>query len=207
MRRHFGDRLHSGNSQLYISGDHLFYQNLPFLDNVECSVLTVTEALTVPPLLVIRVSVKVKSVRGKKILAGTYGICSTAHDRLGVWDSLNRVNHEAVIFSVLTNITHNEQFYKAGDIVGFFQPVPEEDILEHGLPEARIDEVFLDFSRDPKDPIPGASSEKLSEEDREFLEDSLIINAPEEYKDGYQALIFSYHNFCSKSSLILAGRT
>ena len=120
-------------TQLCVSGDHLFYQNLPFIDNVEFSVLTATEALTVPPLSVIRVPVKVKAARRKKILAGPYGICSTAHDRLGVWDSLNRVNHEAVIFSVLTNITNDEQFYKAGDIVVFFQPVLEEDILEHGL--------------------------------------------------------------------------
>ena len=95
-------------TQLCISGDHLFYQNLPFVDNVECSVLT--EALTVPPLSVIRVPVKVKSVRGNKILAGTYGICSTAHGRLGVWNSLNRVNHGAVIFSVLAN-TSNDKHY------------------------------------------------------------------------------------------------
>ena len=128
-----------------------------------------------------RVPIKVKSARGKKILAWTCGICSTVHDRL--WDSLKRVNHEAVIFSVLTKITDDEQFYKAGDIVGFFQPVPEEDIVEHGLPEARIDEVFLNFLWEPKDPIPGASSEKLSEEDRKFLDDSLIIYAPDEYKD------------------------
>ena len=75
------------------------------------------------------------------------------------------------IFSVQTNTTNDEQFYKAGEIVGFFQPVLEEDILEHGLPEARIDEVFSDFSREPKDPIPG--------EERKFLEDNLIINASE----------------------------
>ena len=131
------------------------------MDNVECSVLTATEALTVPPLSVIRVPVKVKSAMGKKILAGTYGICSTAHNKLGVWDSLNRVNPDAVIFSVLTNITNDEQFYKTGDIVGFFQPLPEEDIVEHGLPEALIDEVFLDFSREPKDPIPGVSLQKM----------------------------------------------
>ena len=165
-------------TQLCISGDHLFYQKLPFMDNIKCSVLTATEALTVPPLSVIRVPVKVKSARGKKILSGTYGIYSTAHNRLGVWDSLNRVNQDAIIFSVLTNTTNDEQFYKTGDIVGFFQPVPEEDIVEHGLPEARIDEMFSDFSREPKDPIPGASSEKLTDEDRKFLEDSLIINAP-----------------------------
>ena len=97
-----------------------FFQKLPFMDNVERSVLT-----AVPPLSVVRVPVKLKSARGKKILAGTYRICFTAHDKLGVWDSLNRVNHEAVIFSVLTNITNDEQFYKTGDIVRFFQPVPE----------------------------------------------------------------------------------
>ena len=86
-------------AQLCISGDHLFYQNLPFVDNVECSVLTAIEALTVPPLSVLRVPVKVKSARGKKILAGTYGICFSAHERLGIWLSLNKVNHEAVTFS------------------------------------------------------------------------------------------------------------
>ena len=84
--------------------------------------------------------------------------------------------------------------------------MPEEDILEHGLPEARIDKVFSDFSWEPKDPIHGASSEELSEEDRKFLEDSLIINAPEEYKDRYRALIFSYHDVCSKSKFDI-GRT
>ena len=50
---------------------------------------------------------------------------------------------------MLTNITNDDQFYKTGDIVGFSQPVPEEEIVEHGLPEARIDEVFSDFSREP----------------------------------------------------------
>ena len=82
-----------------------------------------------------------------------------------------------MIFSVLTNIANDEQFYKTGDIAGFFQPVPEEDICGtritgSGLPEARIDEVFSDFSREPKDPIPGVSSQKLSDEDRKFLEDT-----------------------------------
>ena len=103
-----------GETQLCISVDHLFFQKLPLMDNVECSVLTATEALTVPPLSVIRVPVKVKSARGKKIVAGTYEICSTAYDKLGVWGSLNRVNHDVVIFSVLTNISNHEQFYKTG---------------------------------------------------------------------------------------------
>ena len=92
---------------------------------------------------------------------------------------MNRVNHEALIFSVLMNATNDEHFYKAGKIVGFFQPVPEEDILEHGLHKARIDEVFLDFSREPKYPVPGACAKELTEDERKFLEDNLVINAPE----------------------------
>ena len=40
-------------TQLRISGDHLFYLKLHFMDNVECSVLTATEALTGPPLSII----------------------------------------------------------------------------------------------------------------------------------------------------------
>ena len=106
-------------TQLCISGGHLFYQNSPFVDNVECSVLTATEALTVHPLSVIRVPVIVQSARGKKILDETYRICSTAHDRLGVLDSLNRVNHEAIIFSVLTNITMN-RFVRLVILSGFY---------------------------------------------------------------------------------------
>ena len=39
-------------------------------------------------------------------------------------------------------------------------------VLEHGLPEARIDEVFSDFSREPKDPKVGPSEVPLSEEER-----------------------------------------
>ena len=84
--------------------------------------------------------------------------------------------------------------------------MPDEDIVEHGLLEARIDEVFSDFSREPKDPIPRVSLQKLSDEDRKFLEDNLIINAPEEYKDRYRALIMAYHNVCSKSKFDI-GRT
>ena len=62
---------------------------------------------------------------------------------------------------MLTNTSNDEQFYKAGDIVGFFQPVPEEDILEHETSKKRRSFFGL-FS--------GACSEKLSEEDRKFLE-------------------------------------
>ena len=100
---------------------------------------------------------------------------------------------------MLTNTTNDEQFYKAGEIVGFFQLVPEEDILEQGLPEARIDEVFSDFSREPKENVPGACSKELTEEERKFLEDNLVINAPYEFKSQYRELMFSYHDLCSKS--------
>ena len=48
--------------------------------------------------------------------------------------------------------------------------------------------------------------QKLSDEDRKFLEDNLIINAPEEYKDRYRALIMDYRHVCSKSKFDI-GRT
>ena len=79
-------------------------------------------------------------------------------------------------------------------------------MVEHGLPEVRIDEVFSDFSREPKDPIPGASLQKQSDDDRKFQDGNFIINVPDEYKDIYQALNLDYHDVCSKSKFDI-GRT
>ena len=127
--------------------------------------------LTVPARSVIRIPVKVKSARGKKMPCGTFGI-SMAHDRLGFWDSLSKVDSEARVFTVLTNALQDDQFFKQVEIVGFLQPIQEEDVLEHGLPEARLDEVFSGFSREPKDPEVGPFVVPLSEEDssqRTFL--------------------------------------
>ena len=110
------------------------------------------EDLTVPARSVIKIPVKVKSATGKKMPCGTFGISSMAYDRLGIWDSLSKVDSEARLFSVFTNALQDDQFFKQGEIIGFFQPIQEEDTLEHGLQEARLDEVFSDFSRKPKDP-------------------------------------------------------
>ena len=156
-------------SQLCISADHVFSSNLPATDNRACSVLTEIEYLTVPARSVIKIPVKVKSARGKKMPCGTFGIS---------WDSLSKVDSEARVFSVFTNALQDDQFFKQGKIIGFFKPIQEEDVLEHGLLEARLDEVFSDFSREPKDPKVGPSGVPLSEEERRFLSENLSINAP-----------------------------
>ena len=152
------------------------------------------------------IPVKVKSARGKKMRCGTFGISTMAHDRLGVWDSLSKVDSEARVFSVFTNALQDDQFFKQGDIIGFFQPIQEEDVLEHGLPEASLDEVFSDFSREPKDPKVGPLSVPLSEEERRFLSKNLSIKAPMEFLHRYQQFIFDYHDVCSKSKFDI-GRT
>ena len=168
-------------SQLCISTDHVFYSNLPASDNMACCVLTAIKDLTVPARSVLKIPAKVKSARGKKMLCGTFGISNMAHDRLGVWDSLSKVESEARVFSVFTNALQDGQFFKQGEIIGFFQPIQEEGVLEHGLPEARLDEVFSDFSREPKDPEVGPSGVSLSEEERRFLSENLSVKAPMEF--------------------------
>ena len=62
------------------------------------------EDLKVPGRSVIKIPVKVKSARGKKMPCTTFGISTMAHDRLGVWDSLSKVDSEARrVFSVFIN--------------------------------------------------------------------------------------------------------
>ena len=78
--------------------------------------------------------------------------------------------------------------------------------MVHGIPEARLDEVFSDFSREPKDPKVGPSGVPLSEEERRFLSENLSIKAPMEFFHRYQQLIFDYHDVCSKSKFDI-GRT
>ena len=59
---------------------------------------------------------------------------------------------------MLTNASGDERIDIDGDIVGFFQPVPDEYILEHGWPESRIDEVFSYFSNEPMMSVVGIQS-------------------------------------------------
>ena len=65
----------------------------------------------------------------------------------------------------MVNITDEVQYFKKGEIVGYFSPI-EEDILKNGLSGESLDEVFGHFSREPADPTPGPSSIPISEEDR-----------------------------------------
>ena len=78
------------------------------------------------------------------------------------------------IVTVVVNITDEVQYFKKGEIVGYFSPI-EDNILEKGLACDSIDAVFGHFSREPEDPAPGSSSVPLSEEDRKFMLETVSI--------------------------------
>ena len=107
-------------TQLCISGDNVFFNNLSVSDNIQCSVISAIEDIKIPPRSVLRVPVSVRSAGGKKIVKGTYGMCTTAFDKLGVWDSLNKVDYDGNIFAVVTNSLDDEQIYKKNEMLGFF---------------------------------------------------------------------------------------
>ena len=149
-------------TQLCISGNNVFFTNLFVSDNIQCSVITAIEDFS--PRSILRIPVSVRSARGKKIVKVTYGICATAFDKLGLWGSLNEVDYEGNIFAVVANGLDDEQVYKKNEMLGFFQPIHDEDVIVYGMPEARICEFFSDFSRDPVNPHVGPLQEPLSEE-------------------------------------------
>ena len=112
-------------------------------DNIQCSVISAIEDIKIPPGSVLRIPVSVRSARGKKIVKGTYGICATAFDKLGVWHSLNKVDYDGNIFAVVTNSLDDEQIYRKNETLGFFQPIYGKEVEVRGISEARIDEFFL----------------------------------------------------------------
>ena len=93
-------------TQLCIIGNNVFFNNLSVPDNIQCSVISAIEYIKI----VLRIPVSMRSARGKKIVKGTYGICA-AFDKLGVWDSLNKVDYDSNIFAVITNSLDDEQIY------------------------------------------------------------------------------------------------
>ena len=192
--------------QLCISGDNVFFNNLSVSDNIQCSVISAIEDIKIPPRSVLRVPVSERSARGKKIVKGTYGICSTAFDKLGVWNSLNKVDYDGNIFAVVTNGLDDEQVYKKNEMLGFFQPIHYQVVEVHGISEAQIDEVFSDFSREPVNPHVGASRKPLSEDEKKMLLEGLVIKAPPEIQQKYVDLLIMYHDTCSKSKFDI-GRT
>ena len=142
-------------TQLCISGNNVFFNNISVSDNIQCSVITAIDDIKIPPLPVLRNLVSVRS--------------ATAFDKLGVWDSLIKVDYDVNIFAVVTNGLDDEQDYKKNEMLGFFQPIHDEDVKVHRILEARIDEVFPDFSREPINPQTGPSRKPLSEEDKKIL--------------------------------------
>ena len=103
------------------------------------------------PRTVLRTELFVRTARGTPIPPGTSGVSSTAWDEVGVWDTLNTVDSCGRIVTVVVNITDEVQYFKKGEIVGYFSPI-EDDVLEKGLAGDSIDAVFGHFSREPEDP-------------------------------------------------------
>ena len=91
-----------------------------------------------------------RTARGTPIPPGTSGVSSTAWDEVGVWDTLNTVDSCGRVVTVVVNITDEVQYFKKGDIVGYFSPI-EDSVLEKGLAGDSIDAVFGHFSREPED--------------------------------------------------------
>ena len=143
-----------------------------------------------------KIPVLVKSGRGRKLLEGTYGVCGGSSDNLGVWDSLCCVDDRARVYAVITNTSNYDQVFPEGALLGFFQPIPSEDVIHNDIPQAEIDEVFADFSKEPLEPYKGPCRQKLSAVDLEYLTKNLQIKSPQEYFSRYQQLLFDYHDTC-----------
>lgn len=77
-------------------------------NNIQCSVILAIEDSKIPPCSVLRIPVSVRS-HGKKIVKGTYDICTSAFDQLEVWESVNKVDYEGNIFAFITNGFQDEQ--------------------------------------------------------------------------------------------------
>ena len=115
-------------------------------------------------------------------MKGTYGICTTAFDKLRVWGSLDKVNYDGNIFAVVPNSLNDELVYK------------------------RMKSLVSDFSREPINPQVGLAREPLSEEDKRTLLEGLVIKAPPDIQQKYVDLLIMYHDTSSKSKFDI-GRT
>ena len=94
-------------AQLVISCDHVFFSSaLNQKDNWECSVLVATEDFKIAFRSVLHVPVGVRSTRGGPVPPGTCFVSGQAHDELGIWDSLSKVDNQGKGFSVVFNATY-----------------------------------------------------------------------------------------------------
>ena len=152
---------------------------------------------------VIRVPVGVRSARGCPGPPGQCFVSGQAHDRLGVWDSLAKVDNQGNLFSVVVNATDFDQIYRRNDLLGFADPMSEAWLEEHGNVEEQVAGIVSQFENEPPDPVQGSVKNSLSSEDKAALLEKLVIKAPPEFFEKYKSLLLVYHDVCSKSSFDL----
>ena len=191
-------------AQLVISCDHVFFSSaLNQKDNLECSMLVATEDFSVPFRLVLRVPVGVRSARGSPVPSGRCFVSGQAHDKLGIWDSLPRVDNQGKVFCVVVNATDFDQVYRKNDLMGLAEPVSESWLIDHDDVEEQVAGIVSQFKNEPSEPVQGPVKKFLLAEDKEALLEKLMIKAPPEFFEKYKKLLLDYHDVFSKSSFDL----
>ena len=185
-------------TQMVIEPDHIFFKEMPETSNRELATLRATSDFTLQARTALRTELAAKTARGEMIPWGVSGVSATAERDVGLWDTLDTVDQFGNVCSIVTNITDDPISYLKGEIVGFFQPLSQEDI-ENGVSEKSIDSIFNNFSKEPEEPYLGKAKTDLSKEEVEFMDKSLNIRAPVEYCDKYKDLCLKYHDVFSKS--------
>ena len=191
--------------QMVIDADHVFFKSLPKNEQFQCATLRASRDFGVSPRTVMRIDLSVSNALGTPLDPGIFGVSGSAFDQVGVWDTLNEVDRYGTVCTVVTNTSSEEVIFRRGEIVGFFSPL-SDNAMRQGLSEAKIDAIFNDFSKEPKEPHKGPALEDLSEEGRKYLNENLNIQAPSFYFDRYADLCLKYHDVFSKSKFDL-GRT
>jgi len=184
--------------QLVVDSGSPFFKPLSKQDARNLAVLTAPADIRVPARSIFRTELCVRTARGDLSPPGQAGISSTAHDNLGVWDTLDVTDAKGKVTCIVSNAGEDDNFFKEGDIVGFFDPVSKEN-LSQGLKEEHIDSVFTDFSREPEEPLRGPANVPMTAEEKDFMFKNLNIKAPLDYYEKYVDLCTKYHDVFSKS--------
>ena len=143
--------------QLVVDSGSPFFKPLSKQDSRNLAVLTAPADIRIPARSVLRTELCVRTARGDLSPPGQAGISSSAHDDLGIWDTLDLTSEEGKVTCIVSNAGEDDNFYKEGDILGFFDPVSKEN-LEKGLKEECIYSIFYDFSKEPQEPLRGPAS-------------------------------------------------
>jgi len=191
--------------QMVVDAGDVYFKDISSSDSQALACLYPTSRLVVPPRSVVKARLVVRGAGGEALPVGTHGVSSAALDSLGVWDTFSATDWRGEVVSVVVNTGEDSVECHYDVPVGYFDPVPLEDVKKGKL-EGNVDEIFNNFSKEPKEPVRGASPLPLSAEDRDLLLRTLQVDAPPAWRERYLDLILQYHDVCSKSKFDI-GRT